>query len=170
VNHAGANLRHPIIGVMGPGASATERDARDAFRLGELLAAEGWVVLSGGRNRGVMDAVSRGARHAGGLVVGVLPGATPDDASDALDVAIVTGMGEARNNVNVLSSSVVVACGMCAGTASEVALAIKAGKRVVLLGASGAAIAFFRELDDRAVAVAATPDDAVAIVRSMLHP
>jgi len=155
---------------MGPGASATERDARDAFRLGELLAAEGWVVLSGGHNRGVMDAVSRGARHAGGLVVGVLPGANADDASDALDVAIVTGMSEARNNVNVLSSSVVVACGMCAGTASEVSLAIKAGKRVILLGASEAAISFFRELDDRAVAVAATPDDAVATVRSMLRP
>ena len=76
-----------------------------------------------------MDEVSKGAKDAGGLVVGVIPTSDRSGCSDAVDIAIVTGMGNARNNINVLSSDVVVACGMGPGTASEVALALKSQKR-----------------------------------------
>jgi hypothetical protein len=99
-----------------------------------MVAERGWVLLTGGRATGVMDAASRGAREAGGLVIGVLPDADIVGASEHLDVAIRTGMGDARNVINVLSSDVVIALPGGVGTLSEVALALAAGKAVIVLG------------------------------------
>ena len=99
-----------IIGVMGGGENAPEQAIQDALRLGELIAMQGWVLLNGGRNVGVMEASAKGARNYGGLTVGILPGRSGQDASEYLDIRIVTGMGDARNAINVLSSDAVVAC------------------------------------------------------------
>jgi uncharacterized protein (TIGR00725 family) len=161
-------VRPKTVGVMGPGAGATEADLARAEALGARIAGAGWTLLTGGQAVGVMDAASRGAAAAGGLVVGVLPQESAGAASAALTVAVVTGMGNARNAVNVLSSDVVVACGMGAGTASEVALAIKAGRPVVLLGCGEVAEAFFRSLAPGRVQVAADPEAAVALCRAAL--
>ncbi len=68
-----------------------------------------------------MDAASQGAKADGGLIVGILPGRSKAEISDAVDLAILSGMGNARNNINVLSSDIVVACGIGLGTASEIA-------------------------------------------------
>ncbi len=105
---------------------------RLAEELGEALTQRGWAVLSGGRPRGVMAAVSRGAQRCPGhLVVGVLPEPGP---TAAVDVALFTGMGQARNVINVLSADVVVVCGPGgAGTASEACHALKAGRPLILL-------------------------------------
>ncbi|MCA1817340.1 MAG: cytochrome [Acidobacteria bacterium] len=158
-----------IIGVMGQGGGAREEDVRAAFELGTLIAQEGWVLLTGGRAAGVMDAASRGAKSAGGLTVGILPGETAAGASEALDIPIVTALGEARNNVNVLTSRVVVACGAAgAGTASEIALALKARKPVILLGATDEARAFFASLGGERVSFAGTPREAVEIVKRLV--
>lgn len=161
-------MRRTIIGVMGPGGGAGRKDLEKARRLGALVAQQGWVVLCGGRSAGVMDAVCRGAKEAGGLTVGVLPGDDAGGASEAVDVAIVTGMGNARNAINVLSSDLVVACGMGAGTASEIALALKSGKNVIILGEHPEAIAFFRALGQGRVTVARDPDEAIAVARRLL--
>ncbi len=125
---------HTIIGVMGSGRPLLPEAAAVARKLGALIAAQGWVLLTGGRASGVMDACSRGAKDAGGLVIGVLPDADTTRASSAIDIAICTGLGDARNVVNVLSSTVVVALPGGAGTLSEVALALSAGKPVIALG------------------------------------
>jgi len=138
-------MRTPIIGVMGP-AAPTDEVRELAKELGRGLALAGFVVLSGGRASGVMEAVSKGAKSEGGLVVGILPDEDTRDVSEFVDIPIVTGMGNARNNINVLSSDVVVACGMGAGTASEIALAIKAGKRVILLAVGEENEYFFSRL------------------------
>ncbi len=122
-----------VIGVMGGGEGATERAVSDAYRLGELIAREGWALLTGGREAGVMGAATAGARLQGGLTIGILPDRDAQRASGLLDICIVTGMGDARNVINVLSSQVVIACGGGAGTISEIALAIKAGRPVILL-------------------------------------
>jgi hypothetical protein len=159
-----------VIGVMGPGAGADRDTCRSARRLGGLIAGEGWAVLCGGVAAGVMEAVSRGAREQGGLTIGILPGADGTEASAALEIGIRTGMGSGRNNINVLSSDIVVACGMSAGTASEVCLAIKAGRPVILLGAGERAEAFFREIGEGLVRVAAGPEDAVRAAREILVP
>ena len=60
-----------VVGVMGPGKECPEDISRAAYELGASLAKEGWVVLSGGRDMGVMDSVSRGAKEAGGTTIGV---------------------------------------------------------------------------------------------------
>lgn len=123
-----------VVGVMGSGTDDDPELLRTAEELGAAVARAGWVLLNGGRRSGVMDASARGAAQAGGLVVGVLPDEDSRDASPHLDVAIRTGMGDARNVVNVLSSDVVIAMRGGAGTLSEVALALNAGRTVVALG------------------------------------
>ena len=67
-------------------------------------------------------------------MIGILPGVDTAGSSGDLDFAIVTGLGDGRNRVNVLSSDVVIACPGSAGTLSEVALALKNDKRVIALG------------------------------------
>jgi uncharacterized protein (TIGR00725 family) len=157
-----------IVGVMGPGESASEEERRDAHELGRRIAQKGWVVLSGGLSIGVMDAVSRGAGEAGGLVIGVLPTSDRRGASSAVDLPIVTDMGSGRNNINVLSSDLVIACGMSAGTASEVALALRAGKAVILLKCSEEGNRFFQSLDSKKVFQAKDPAEAVDIAMRIL--
>jgi len=129
-----ARTHRIVVGVMGP--SSCDPDTAAAARaLGRGVAARGAVLLTGGRG-GVMEAAAEGARAAGGLTVGVLPGAGPDEThtNAFIDVALFTGVGEARNWINVCSSDVVIAVGGGFGTLSEIALALKARKPVVLLG------------------------------------
>ena len=154
-----------VVGVIGPGAGASADDCALARELGGLVAREGWVLLTGGRAEGVMHAASGGARDAGGLTVGVLPGETLGGVSEAVDVALVTGMGSARNNINVLSSRVLFACGMGAGTASEVTLAIKAERPVVLVRPDPVSRSFFKSLGGALVQDADTPAEAVSLAR-----
>lgn len=158
-----------MIGVMGPGTGASDTDQKNAYTLGTLIAQEGWVLLTGGRNLGVMDAASRGAKAANGLTVGILPDDRCDrNLCDAVDIAIITGMGSARNNINVLSSDVVIACGMGAGTASEVALALKANKLVILLTNDQESQLFFKHLSNDKVFLAKSPEAAIKFVKETL--
>jgi len=155
-----------IIGVMG-GAVIDERTAENATTIGRLIAEEEWVLLTGGRNAGVMAAASRGAAEAGGLVVGILPGDTATGAAPYVDVVIPTGMGDARNAINVLASHVVVALPGGAGTLSEVALALKAGRPVVTLGFPlGSAFGCY--YDSAQLRDASSPTQALAMIRSAL--
>lgn len=153
---------------MGPGAGASETDRKNAYELGKLIAQEGWVLLTGGRNTGVMDAANLGAKAANGLTVGILPTDSDRNISDAVDIAIITDMGSARNNINVLSSDVVIACGMGTGTASEVALALKGNKKVVLLSDNQESQLFFKSLAAENLLIAKTPSDAVEFVKKVL--
>lgn len=122
-----------IIGVMG-GGSASEKTLKMAVELGERIAARGWILLNGGRDAGVMAASAQGAAQAGGLTIGILPDADADKAAAHIQIAIPTGMGSARNLINVLAANVVIACPGGLGTISEVALALKHGKPVICLG------------------------------------
>jgi uncharacterized protein (TIGR00725 family) len=161
-------MRKIIIGVMGPGEKATKADLENAYRLGELIARAGWVLLTGGRKAGVMEAASRGAKAAGGLTVGILPDRDAQGVSEAVDLAIVTDLGNARNNINVLSSDGVIACGMGLGTASEVALALKNGKTVVLLNDDRDSQRFFQRWAGDRVAIADSPEEAIARVKTAI--
>ncbi len=108
-----------IIGVMGPGTGARDIDREAAYELGRLIAMEGWTLLSGGMAVGVMDSVHRGAKEAGGIAIGIIPGCDRTGVSGAVDIPIITGMGSGRNNINVLTSEVVISCGSGPGTVSE---------------------------------------------------
>ena len=157
-----------IIGVMGAGNSATARDLAVAYQLGQAIADNNWVLLTGGRKSGVMDAASRGARAAGGLVIGVLPSNNIAAMSDAVDLPIVTDMGNARNNINVLSSDIIIACGMGLGTASEVALALKNHKPVILINQTELTHQFFASLTTENLFYTQTVEHAIALTREIL--
>jgi uncharacterized protein (TIGR00725 family) len=158
-----------VVGVMGP-AKAKKKDLENARILGEFIARRGWVVLTGGRDVGVMDAACEGAKRVGGsLTIGVLPTAR-DKVSRHVDVPIITEMGSGRNNINVLTSHVVVACGLSgSGTVSEVALAVKAGKPVILVEASPTEAAFFRKLGKRLVSTASSPEEAIDLIMKQME-
>jgi uncharacterized protein (TIGR00725 family) len=98
--------------------------------VGRLVAARGAVVVCGGLG-GAMESACRGAKQAGGLTVGLLPGSDRSEANAYVDVALPTGLGEARNALVVGAADVVIAVGRGYGTLSEIALALRAGKRVV---------------------------------------
>jgi uncharacterized protein (TIGR00725 family) len=145
------------IGVVGEGVCSA-RVARAAEQVGAEIARAGAVLLCGGLG-GVMQAASRGAAEAGGVVVGLLPGFRRADANRWVTIPIVTGMDQARNVVLVRSCDAVVAIGGRYGTLSEIALALKLGIPVVGLRSWR-----LRQPEGRRVplVVAASPQDAVA--------
>src|SRR3989344_705666 len=161
-------MRKTVIGVMGPGDGATEKNKKNAYELGAKIAKNGWVLLSGGRNKGVMDAVSRGAHDAHGLVIGILPSKDGSDASKAVDIQIITGFGGGRNIINVLSCDVVVSCGMGAGTSSEIGHAVKVGKPTILLGTGKNAEAFFKEIGPKFIHIAKTIPETIELIKKLL--
>jgi uncharacterized protein (TIGR00725 family) len=117
------------VAVVGAG-SADARTAAVAEEVGRLVASRGAVVICGGLG-GVMEAACRGAKSAGGTTLGILPGLDRDEANEWVDVAIPTGLGEARNALVVRAADVLIAIGGEYGTLSEIALALKTGKPVV---------------------------------------
>ena len=114
-------------------AEATGEQLEAAAEVGRLLGERGAVVVSGGRG-GVMEAACRGAREAGGTTLGILPGLERSEANPYVDVAVPTGLGEARNALVVRAADALIAVAGGYGTLSEVALALKTGKPVVGLG------------------------------------
>lgn len=164
-----SHMSKTIIGVMGPGAGASQDDIRKAYTLGKNIAEKEWVLLTGGRNVGVMEAASRGAQEHGGLTIGILP----DDEESPLtspfvDIPIYTGMGSARNSINILSSRVVVACGIGLGTSSEISLALKKGKPVILVNSSKVTADYFRELGGPNLHIARDSAHAIEIVSRLI--
>ena len=119
-----------IIGA-GDADPATRECARE---VGRLVAEAGAVLLCGGRG-GVMEAAAEGAAAAGGLTVGILPGEDERTSppNPHIRLPIFTGLGQARNLVLVLSADALIAIGGEWGTLSEIALAMKHRKPLVLL-------------------------------------
>lgn len=122
----------PYIAVVGTG-EATPEQAALAEEVGAGLADAGAVVVTGGLG-GVMEAACRGARSKHGMTVGLLPGDDRETANGWVEVALATGLGELRNGLIVRAADCVVAIGGGTGTLSEIALALRLGKRVVGLG------------------------------------
>ncbi len=157
-----------IIGVMGPGSKPTETDLQNAYMIGKFAAQNGWTILTGGSKAGVMHAALKGAKDNSGETIGILPSYDKSTASEYADHVIVTGMGSARNNINVLSSDVIIACGIEAGTLSEVALALKAGKIVILLTQNQKGIAFLKDLAPKQIFAAENIEAAAAALNKLL--
>ncbi len=120
------------IAVVG-GSEATDSAIIAGETVGRTLASAGASVVCGGLG-GVMAAACRGAKSAGGLTIGFLPGTDPSAANPWVDVIIPTGMGEGRNILVVRSCSAVVAIGGEYGTLSEIALALRSGLPVIGIG------------------------------------
>lgn len=126
--------RPKVIMVSG-GSLASQEDTMQAERVGRLLAEAGAVVLTGG-GTGVMEAACRGCRAAGGTALAVLPGSDARESppNEHVSLAVFTGMRDGRNSILVRTADAVIAIGGSWGTLSEIALASKVGRPVILLG------------------------------------
>jgi uncharacterized protein (TIGR00725 family) len=120
------------IGVVGA-AFCTPDVYALAREVGALIGRNGAILICGGRG-GVMEASARGAKEAGGITIGILPGDSAAEANPFIDIPIVTDLGNARNSINVLTSQVIIAIHGSYGTLSEIALALKCRIPVVGLG------------------------------------
>jgi len=127
-----------IIGVMGSHNSESLAIMENARRLGEAIAMRGYILLTGG-GPGVMRAVCEGAYKAGGLVIGILPNDRQHPLekypNEFVDIAVFTGMFDARNVINAKTPHVLVALSGGAGTLSEIALSLRSGTPVICLHA-----------------------------------
>jgi hypothetical protein len=122
------------VAVVGPGRTATPADEAAARAVGAELARAGAVLLTGGHG-GVMAAAARGCGEAGGTSIGVLPERDRAHADPHSTFTIPTGLGELRNGLLVRAADAVICVALSWGTLSEVALAVRTGVPVVVLGA-----------------------------------
>ena len=151
-----------IIGVFGAGSiSPGDEEWQSALQVGRQLARKKFIVLTGGLG-GVMTAASKGAKEEGGITVGILPGTretTP--ANRYIDIAVYTGLGEARNVINIKSCLAAIAIGGEYGTLSEIAFALKGRCPLVLLNSWNFTPHHKERQPD--FLVASTPEEAVAM-------
>jgi uncharacterized protein (TIGR00725 family) len=117
------------VAVSG-GGEADEAACRLAEDVGRELARRGAVVVTGGLG-GAMAAACRGAKAEGGTTLGILPTDDRSHANEWVDVAVPTGLGEARNALVVRAADALIAVAGEFGTLSEIALALKVGTPVV---------------------------------------
>jgi uncharacterized protein (TIGR00725 family) len=148
--------------VIGPGV-CDDPTGELCAAVGRGLADAGFTLVTGGQH-GAMEAASRGAREAGGFVVGLLPGSDRSRANRFSDVTVVTGIGHARNLGVVASADVVVAVGGGWGTLSEIGLAGVLGRPVILLG--GWRLEHEAEMPTE-VRYASSPEEAVALATAL---
>jgi uncharacterized protein (TIGR00725 family) len=133
--------RPVLITVIGKSAKdprdpVPEKVLRMAEDVGRLIAERDGIVVTGGLT-GVMEAVSRGAKAGGGLVVGILPGFDKRDANDYVDIAITTGMGWMRNTLTVRAADAVIMISGGIGTLNELTVAYELKPTVILEGTGG---------------------------------
>ena len=143
--------------MVGPDA-ADGSELAQARAVGEGLGRVGAVLVCGGLG-GVMEAACRGAREAGGLTVGLLPGHDRSAANKWVAVALPSGMGELRNGLVVRAADALIAVGGAYGTLSEIALGLKLGRPVVGLDTWELAR---RGVGDTGIIRASSPGQAVA--------
>jgi uncharacterized protein (TIGR00725 family) len=145
------------VAVVGSG-TATGALYEQAREVGRLIAERGGTVVCGGLS-GVMEAAARGATEVGGTAIGILPDEGRGRQNEYLTYSVATGVGQARNLAVVCSGDVVIAVGGEYGTLSEVGLARKVGRRVVVLEGW--------DLGEH-VSVASSPGEAVAAAFGIL--
>ena len=119
------------VAVVGSGTASAEQ-YEQAREVGRLIAERDGIVVCGGLS-GVMEAAARGATEAGGTAVGILPDEDRRRQNRYLSYSVATGVGQARNLAVVCSADVTIAVGGGYGTLSEIGLARKVGRPVVVL-------------------------------------
>jgi len=124
------------IGVIGSDGPVPKEACRTAEAIGEQIARRGCVLICGGKG-GIMEAASRGASKAGGIVVGILPSFDRKEANPYVTIPITTGMSHSRNALVAAASDAVIAIHGRAGTLSEIGLALCIGRPVVAVRGSG---------------------------------
>lgn len=127
---SGRPVRAPVS-VIGP-RDATDQQMATAEALGASLADHGLTVLCGGLS-GVMTAAAKGAKEAGGQVIGILPEDDWRAANPYVTTVIASGVGLARNAIIAEAGLCIVAVGGGYGTLSEMAYGKQYGRQVLAL-------------------------------------
>ena len=83
---------------------------------------------------GALEAAAMGAKKAGGLTIGILPGKDKRDANSYIDISLPTSIGYARNTIVACSADIIVALPGSFGTNSEICYGLVYGRPVVDLG------------------------------------
>ena len=123
--------KSPVVYLAVVGASKASPEIYEmAMTVGRQAARRGWIVVTGGLG-GVMEAAPRGAREAGGLTLGILPGGDRGEANPFIQVAVATHIRHARNSIIAHTADALIAVDGEYGTLSEIALGLKLGKPVV---------------------------------------
>ncbi|MGE5381764.1 MAG: TIGR00725 family protein [Methylocystaceae bacterium] len=125
------------IGVIGQSGSIPDVMYELAEELGREIAGQGAILFTGGTS-GVMEAASKGAKSAGGLVVGILPGDSPKAGNPYIDIPVTTGMaGDYRSLILVHTCDGLIMVGGGNGTLGELSIACLNHKPVVIIESSG---------------------------------
>lgn len=134
------------IGVIGQSGEIPPEIMALAESVGKEIAARGAILFTGGTS-GVMEGVSKGAKSANGLVVGILPGDNRDAANDYIDIPINTGLGcDYRSLVLVHSTDAIIMIGGANGTLGELSAAYLNCKPTVVIEPSGGWAARIRSI------------------------
>lgn len=128
-------MRRKQVTVIGR-YDATEEQYALGMAIGQLLAELDVIAVTGGR-AGLMEAVARGCAEAGGTSVGILPSENFEDGNGYNTIVIPTGIGYARNSMNVLAADVVIAVGGASGTLSEIAFAWSYRRPIIAITTGG---------------------------------
>ncbi len=121
-----------IIGVIG-GSAVDQMAFETAYEVGKLIAKAGAILICGGLT-GVMEAACKGAKDAGGMTIGILPGLNINDANQYVDIPVATGLGHGRNLIIINTAQALIAISGRYGTLSEIGFALQSGKPVYGLG------------------------------------
>ncbi|MBM3209694.1 TIGR00725 family protein [Candidatus Shapirobacteria bacterium] len=132
-------MRKLQIGVIGPAKGEYPKSKKlgrsisgVAENIGELLSKENVIVITGGGG-GVMEAVSRGAKRKNGITVGT-PGRNRKSSNKYIDIEILTPIDTGDFLfAGILSSDAIIAIPGGAGTLSEVCLAYRYKKPIIIL-------------------------------------
>jgi uncharacterized protein (TIGR00725 family) len=125
-------MTKPYIGVIGA-SKITPEFEKIAFEVGFGIAERGGFLVCGGLG-GVMEQACRGAKQAGGMTIGIIPGLERNQANPYVDIIITTGLDEARNLIVVRTADVIIAIAKGLGTLTEIAFALKIEKPVIGIG------------------------------------
>lgn len=129
-----------LIGVIGSddheGEAISDSALTVAEEVGRLIAEGGSILVSGGRG-GVMLAASRGAREAGGIVVGFLPGLDRTDANPYVSIPLCTGLGPIRNHLTITASDAIIMIAGSTGTLNEATITYGKKPLIVVLETGG---------------------------------
>jgi len=139
----------PIVGVMGSAQRNLNDDVAERMRslanaMGRAIATHKCTLITGATT-GFPDLISRAARSAGAVTIGVSPAQSREEhvsryslPDDGADIIIYTGFGlKGRNIVNVRSSDIVVIVGGGIGTLNEFTIAFDEGKVIGILEGTG---------------------------------
>ncbi len=120
------------ISVIG-GSSIGSKTEELAEKVGKMIAELDCVLVCGGLG-GAMESAAKGAKKAGGLTIGILPGKEKADANLYIDIALPTTIGYARNTIVSACADIVVALPGSYGTHSEICYALIYNRPVIDLG------------------------------------